>query len=46
MVAVRGGSEAFLAYASIAAECYDIGTLVTIVEYLPPRTVYVAPALA
>ena len=46
MIAVRGGSEAFLAYASLGSETYDIGTVVTVVEYLPPRTVYVVPALA
>jgi hypothetical protein len=46
MIAVRGGSEAFLAYASLGAESYDVGTLVTVVDYLPPRTVYVVPAMA
>ena len=46
MIAVRGGAEAFLAYASFGAEEYPVGTLVTVVDYAPPRTVYVVPALA
>lgn len=46
MIAVRGGSEAFLAYASLNAESYDIGTVVQVVDYFPPRTVYVVPALS
>jgi hypothetical protein len=45
MISVRGGSEAFLAYASFASEEYSVGTVVTVVDYHPPRTVYVAPAL-
>jgi hypothetical protein len=45
MIAIRGGSEAFLAYASLGTESYEIGALVTVVDYFPPRTVYVVPAL-
>ena len=37
---------AFLAYASLPAESYDIGTVVAVVDYFPPRTVYVVPAMA
>lgn len=44
MVEVRGGVEAFLAYPALPGEEYAVGTLVVIVEYLPPRTVYVAAA--
>lgn len=44
MVAVRGGSEAFLAYAADADETYARGTRIVVVEYLPPRTVIVTPA--
>ncbi|MDI5961942.1 hypothetical protein POF50_014395 [Streptomyces sp. SL13] len=43
MVAVRGGAEHFLAYPVISGERIDIGTLVVVVEYQPPRSVYVAP---
>lgn len=41
MVQVRGGSEAFLAYSVNPGEAFDIGQLVTVVEYQAPRTVYV-----
>ncbi|MCB5163449.1 hypothetical protein LG634_01095 [Streptomyces bambusae] len=44
LVPVRGGSEAFLAYAAVAGERFGPGALVTVVEYMPPRTVYVAAA--
>jgi membrane protein implicated in regulation of membrane protease activity len=43
MVAVRGGSEAFHAYASDADESIGRGTRVVVVEYFPPRTVMVSP---
>jgi hypothetical protein len=39
MVEVRGGSEAFHAYAADEGETYTRGTRVVVVEYLPPRTV-------
>lgn len=45
MLKVRGGAEAFLAYAVTPGELLEPGTLVIVVEYEPPRTVYVAPAL-
>jgi hypothetical protein len=44
MVEVRGGVEAFLAYPALPDEKHAVGALVVIVEYLPPRTVYVAAA--
>ncbi|MFI1969899.1 hypothetical protein BLA24_17710 [Streptomyces cinnamoneus] len=44
MVRVRGGAEAFLAYASEPGERFERGAVVVVVEHLPPRTVYVAAA--
>ncbi len=44
MIAVRGGSEAFNAYASAPDETIGKGTRVVVVEYFPPRTVVVSPA--
>jgi hypothetical protein len=41
MVPVRGGSEAFHAYASEGEETIPPGTRVVVVEYYPPRTVVV-----
>ncbi len=43
MVPVRGGSEAFHAYAVDKQETITIGTRVVVVEYFPPRTVVVSP---
>jgi len=40
-VTVRGSSEAFLAYASDPRDDIPEGSLVTVVEYLPPRSVFV-----
>jgi len=42
MVPVRGGSEAFHAYASDADDTLATGSRIVIVEYYPPRTVVVA----
>ncbi|GGQ77255.1 hypothetical protein JHN59_28235 [Streptomyces sp. MBT49] len=42
IVRVRGGAEHFLAYAATGTERIERGTMVTVVEYLPPRTVYVS----
>ncbi|MFJ5775574.1 hypothetical protein [Streptomyces sp. NPDC093094] len=42
IVRVRGGAEHFLAYAATGTERIERGTVVTVVEYLPPRTVYVS----
>ncbi|MGY1495943.1 hypothetical protein [Streptomyces sp. SID12488] len=44
IVRVRGGAEHFLAYASAAQDRIERGTVVMVVEYLPPRTVYVTSA--
>ncbi|MFF5505178.1 hypothetical protein ACF1E9_05425 [Streptomyces roseolus] len=41
MLRIRGGAEHFLAYAAGPKERIEVGTLVTVVEHLPPRTVYV-----
>lgn len=44
MVAVRGGTEAFNAYANDPTETIASGTRVVVVEYYPPRTIVVTPA--
>jgi hypothetical protein len=44
MVSVRGGTEAFHAYASDTTESIPSGSRVVIVEYFPPRTVTVSLA--
>ena len=41
MVQVRGGSEAFHAYASEPDVELKTGTRIVVVEYYPPRTVVV-----
>jgi hypothetical protein len=41
MVPVRGGTEAFNAYAADRKDELAPGTRVVVVEYLPPRTVIV-----
>jgi len=43
MVPVRGGTEAFIAYAADADDVIKPGTRVVVVEYYPPRTVVVTP---
>jgi hypothetical protein len=43
MVPVRGGSEAFHAYAADDATTIERGKRVVVVEYFPPRTVVVTP---
>jgi hypothetical protein len=42
MVSIRGGSEAFHAYAADADDTLTTGTRIVVVEYYPPRTVVVA----
>ncbi len=42
MVSVRGGTEAFHAYASDSDETINPGSRIVVVEYYPPRTVVVA----
>ena len=44
MIPVRGGSEAFHAYAADSATTIPAGSRVVVVEYFPPRTVVVSPA--
>ncbi|MEU4266792.1 hypothetical protein [Streptomyces sp. NPDC050848] len=44
IVRIRGGAEHFLAYAADAKERIHPGTVVMVVEHLPPRTVYVTAA--
>lgn len=44
IVRIRGGAEHFLAYPASAKDRIETGTVVTVVEHLPPRTVYVISA--
>ena len=44
IVRVRGGAEHFLAHPADGTARIEPGTVVMVVEYLPPRTVYVTPA--
>lgn len=44
ILAIRGGSEAFNAYPYIGTDTIAIGSLVVVMEYAQPRTVYVSPA--
>jgi hypothetical protein len=41
MVQIRGGSEAFHAYAVEGEDVLKPGTRIVVVEYFPPRTVVV-----
>ena len=43
-VEVRGGVEVFLAHATDGAEVIEKNERVVVVEYFPPRTVYVSKA--
>jgi hypothetical protein len=43
MIAIRGGSEAFHAYAADSSDTISPGTRVVVVEHFPPRTVVVSP---
>ena len=45
MVVVRGGTEAFHAYAATPGTVIAKGVLVVVVEYQAPRTVYVEPLM-
>jgi len=45
LVPIRGGVEAFYAYPSVPDEEIPVGSIVVVVEYSPPRTVYVARAV-
>ncbi|WP_424217376.1 hypothetical protein ACN20G_26890 (plasmid) [Streptomyces sp. BI20] len=44
MLRIRGGAEHFLAYPAFRGERIEVGTVVVVVEHLPPRTVHVRPA--
>ena len=44
MVRVRGGAEAFIAYPAVNGEVIPVGTLIIVVDYQAPRTVYVTQA--
>jgi hypothetical protein len=41
VLAVRGGSEAFYAYAAEPGVTIEVGASILVVEYVAPRTVYV-----
>jgi len=43
MVSIRGGTEAFNAYAADSEDTIRTGTRVVVIEYFPPRTVVVSP---
>jgi hypothetical protein len=45
MVPIRGGVEAFYAHPSVPDEEIPVGSIIIVVEYSPPRTVYVARAI-
>ncbi len=42
VIAIRGGSEAYYAYAADPKERIEKGTRVIVIEHEPPRTVVVA----
>ena len=42
MVRIRGGSEAFYAYAHEPGQTFEAGDRVVVIEYEPPRTVLVS----
>ncbi|MCX4985089.1 hypothetical protein [Streptomyces sp. NBC_00572] len=44
IVRIRGGAEHFLAHPASSKERIDVGTVVMVMEHLPPRTVYVTAA--
>jgi len=44
MLAIRGGSEAFSAYAGARDATIERGERVVVIEYHPPRTVIVSQA--
>lgn len=43
MISVRGGTEAFHAYAADRDDVLAPGSRIVVVEYFPPRTVVVTP---
>lgn len=44
MIPIRGGVEAFYAYPAIPGEEIAVGALIVVMDYQPPRTVYVSAA--
>ncbi|MEU8760241.1 hypothetical protein [Streptomyces sp. NPDC048659] len=44
IVRIRGGAEHFLAHPAVPGERITTGTVVMVMEHLPPRTVYVTAA--
>ncbi|MEW1905794.1 hypothetical protein ACFUJ0_20080 [Streptomyces sp. NPDC057242] len=44
IVRIRGGAEHFLAHPAVPKQRIEVGTVVTVMEHLPPRTVYVTAA--
>ncbi|MFD4759578.1 hypothetical protein ACFWOJ_11970 [Streptomyces sp. NPDC058439] len=44
IVRIRGDAEHFLAHPASAKARIEVGTVVTVIEHLPSRTVYVARA--
>jgi len=43
MIPVRGGTEAYHAYAADGDDVIPTGTRIVVVDHLPPRTVVVTP---
>jgi hypothetical protein len=43
MIAIRGGVEAFYAHPVDPRDEIPVEAIVVVIEYHPPRTVYVAP---
>ena len=43
-VAIRGGSESFVAYPALPGETFEVGSTVLVWDYVPPRTVRVVAA--
>ncbi len=41
MISIRGGSEAFYAHPHSHDETIEVGSLVVVTDFQPPRTVYV-----
>ena len=42
MISIRGGAEAFYAHPVDPRDEIPVGAIVVVIEYHPPRTVYVA----
>jgi hypothetical protein len=42
MIPIRGGAEAFYAYPADPQDEIPIGAIIVVIDYHPPRTVYVA----